>query len=144
MKAQVSFKVMDPDFNQEYADQYHGGNESESNWKYLWASTYQVEEVKSVAIIENEDFVLSGQFADGEKFSFNIPNVHTFRCYLADGSREDFSVSKSILNKTHQAKKEPYDVTRFYFYINASPASHKLHPNLVIDEKYIPRELLVK
>lgn len=141
MEVQVNFKVINPDYSQEYADEYNGGQESESNWKYNWAVSYGLKDVQSVSTIDNNPFIFKGSFENGDPFSFNIPNTHIFRCHFADGSHQDFAVSKSILNKTHQPKKEKYDVIRYYFYINADPASQHLSPNLVIDERYIPKKL---
>ena len=141
MDVQVNIKVINPDYNQQYADEYHFGKESESNWKYQWAVTYEVKNVESVAVLENECFELKGHFEDNRKFCFQIPDVMIYRCHFKDGGYEDFAVSKSILNKTHQAKKEGYDVTRFYFYINSPPLSVQLSPNLVVDEISLPLEL---
>lgn len=141
MDVQVNFKVINPDYNQQYADEYHFGKESESNWKYQWAVTFEVKDVESVAVLENESFELKDHFEDNRKFNFKIPDVMIYRCYFKDGSYEDFAVSKSILDKAHQAKKEGYDVTRFYFYINSTAPSVQLSPNLVVDEKSVPLEL---
>ncbi|MBK7652439.1 MAG: hypothetical protein IPJ20_19345 [Flammeovirgaceae bacterium] len=65
-----------------------------------------------------------------------------YRCHMDDGQHTDFAVSKSILNKIHEARKEGYDVTRFYFYLNAAPKSVQLSNNLVVDEKDVPKELI--
>ena len=143
MKVQINFKLINPDFSQEYANQYQEGKESESNWKYSWAVGYELKDVKSVSLIENEDYVLRGKLSDSE-FEFHIPNVLIYRCEMENGTKEDFAVSKSVINKTHQANNEKYKTTRFYFYINEKPSSVELGKNLIVDEKDIPKELLTK
>lgn len=53
MEVQVNFKVINPEYSQEYADEYNGGKESESNWKYNWAVSYGLKDVQSVSTIDN-------------------------------------------------------------------------------------------
>ena len=142
MEVQVNFKIINPDFNKKYANEYHSGEESESNWKYLSAASYKVTGVKSVSNIDSESFRLKVKFTEyGVPVFFDIPRVSIFRCNFENGTYEDFAVSKSILNKTHQAKKVGYDVMRFYFYINSQPPCLALGSNLIIDESDIPEEM---
>lgn len=143
MKIQINFKVINADFDQEYANEYKDGEESDNNAKYHWAVTYEEKDVKSVELIENDTFQLKGQFKDGKEFNLPIPNVTMFRCFLEDGTVIDYAVSKSILNKTHQAHNEKHKTIRCYFYINSEPASVELG-NLVINENEVPKELKVK
>jgi hypothetical protein len=142
MKVQVNFKIINPDYNQSYADHYHEGKESESNVKYTFAVSYGINDVNYVSIIENEGFVLKGKFEDQKAFELKIENVLIYRCHFENDSYEDFAVSKSILNKTHEAMKSGYDVKRFYFYINSIPASIQLSNNLIVDHRDIPKELI--
>lgn len=142
MKVQINFKIINSDYNQEYADEYNFGKEGDSNWKYNWAVTYELSDVKSVELINNGVYQLNGKFKEGNEFSFAIPNVTIFRFHLENSNIEDFAVSTSILNKIHQAKNEKFGVTRCYFYINDSPSSVQLGNNLLINESEIPKELL--
>lgn len=142
MKTQVTFKILNPKYDQKYAKEYHFGKESGNNLKYIWSEGYELDNVELVSLIENEPYILKGRLETGMEFKAEFSKVVIFRCHLDNGSYEDFAVSKSILNKTHQAKKAGYDITRFYFYINSEPASLQLGSNLVVDEKEIPKELL--
>ncbi len=142
MKVQINFKILNPEYNRKYAKRYHEGKESESNSKYTWAVRYELNEVDSVSFIENEDFILTVEDDDGKEFEFKIPNVVIFRCYIKGGNQRDFAVSKSILNKTHQATNETYKTIRFYYYINSEPESEQLINPLRIDVNDIPKELL--
>jgi hypothetical protein len=141
MKVQISFKIINPEYDQDYADQYEGGKESGNNMKYRWATTYELKNAKSVELIEDGVYELKGQFKNGQEFNFPISNVALFRCHLENDTIEDFAVSKSILNKTHQARNEKYKTTRCYFYLNQEPAHIELGSNLIIDEKDVPKEM---
>ncbi len=143
MKAQINFKVINPDFDQDYANEYKDGEESESNWKYISEVGYEVKNVKSVELIENGTYHLKGT-KEGVLFDIPIPDVTIFRCHLDDGTTEDLAVSKSILNKTHQARNEKYKTIRCYFYINAEPLSVQLGKGLFVNENNVPEELKVK
>lgn len=142
MKAQVTFKVLNPEYDKKYAKENHFGKESENNLKYIWSIGYEVDSVEQVSLVENEPYFLNGRLENGIEFKAEFSKVVIFRCHLENGSYEDYAVSKSILNKPHQAKNAGYDITRFYFYINSKPASLQLGSNLVVDEKEIPKELL--
>lgn len=144
MKAQISFKIINPEFDQDYADEYNFGKEGGSNWKYNWGAGYELEDVKSIELKNDSVFELRGRIKDGEEINIVIPNVSIFRFHLENGDFEDYAVSKSILNKTHQAKNEKHNITRCYFYLNAEPESVQLGNNLVIDLKQMPEELKIK
>lgn len=141
MKVQVSFNIINPEYKQKYADQFHLGKESESNNKYDWGKTYEVANVKSVELIEDGIYHLQGETDEGEAFDFAIPKITMFRLHLENGEVSDFAVSKSILNKTHQARNEKYETMRCYFYINAEPKSIQLGDGLVVNVGEVPEEM---
>jgi hypothetical protein len=85
-----------PSFSQKHADEYNYGKEDDSNWKYTWKRRYGLNQVESVSIIENENYILKGIFSTGTTFEFNIPNVWICRCKMNDGTNEDFAVSKQM------------------------------------------------
>jgi hypothetical protein len=144
MIAQINFKIINPDFKQDYADEYNFGKEGDSNWKYNWGAGYELDKVTSVELINDAVFQLRGKIKDGEEINIAIPNVAIFRFHLENGDFEDYAVSKSIINKTHQAKNEKHNITRCYFYLNAEPESVQLGNNLVIDLNEMPSQLLTK
>ena len=141
MKAHISFKFINPDYSQEYADQYNGGHECESDTKYDETSTWEVENVTSVELIDNGIYQLTGKFADGSPCNISIPNVVIFRIHSENGTYEHFAVSKSVLSKTYQAHNKKYPITRCYFYINSEPKSIKFGENLVLGVNELPDEL---
>lgn len=144
MKAQINFKVINPDFNQEYANEYNFGKENENNTKYEWEKRYEIINTTSVELINTSTYKLKGKHEDGEVFEISIPNVTIFRFHLESGSDLDFAVSKSLLNKTHQVSNEKYNTTRCYFYINSEPERIVLTGNLIINVNELPDELKVK
>jgi len=141
MKTQISFRFINPDYSQVYADQYQGGEESESNWKHGEVSTWEEDNVLSVELINDGIYQLTGTFNDGNPCNIPITNVAIFRVHSENDTYEDFAVSKSVLNKTHQALNKKYSITRCYFYINSEPKSIKFGENLVLDVNEIPDEL---
>lgn len=140
MKVQINFKVINAKFNKEYANEYNARKESENNWKYIDTKGYEVGNVQSVELIENGTYQLKCK-CDGEEFDFSIPDVTIFRCYLEDGLIENFAVSNSVLDKTHQPRSEKYKTMRCYFYINQNPVGRFLGKNLFINEADIPEKL---
>lgn len=36
----MNFKKLNPEYDKDYATEYHDGEESDGNWKYLWAKEY--------------------------------------------------------------------------------------------------------
>jgi hypothetical protein len=144
MKAQINFKIYNPDFDQEYANEYNFGKEGDSNWKYNWGAGYELDNVKSVELINDAVFLLKGRIKDGLEINVAIPKVSTFRFHLENGDFEDYAVSKSIITKTHQATNEKHNITRCYFYLNSEPESIQLGNNLVIDLSEMPEELKIK
>jgi len=144
MKAQIKFNVINPDYNKGYADEYHAGKESESNWKYFWQASYEIKNVLSVEMIPNGTYQLKIKNSSGNNIICPIPDVCIYRCHLEDKSDLDFAVSKSILNKTHQAHNEKYDIARCYFYINSLPESIELQYNLILNVNEIPSVIWIK
>ena len=141
MKAQITFKVINPDFNQKAANEYNFGKESDNNWKYIREHGFKILDVDSVELIENGSFELKATLQDGNAIEMTIPNMAIFRFHKENGTSLDFAVSKSILNKTHQVHNEKYKITRCYLYINSEPESIALTDNLVMNVNEIPNEL---
>jgi hypothetical protein len=142
MEVQVSLIEVNPEYSQQYADEYHFGKESENNSKSKWGHIDNLQNVKSISLHDDEQFLFKGQFETGQDFEYLIPDVLIFRCQLKDGGKREYVVSKSILKNTHQARNEKYDVTRFYFYLNPEPEWVPLATNLCVDLKDVPKELI--
>ena len=140
MKAQISFRFKNPDYSEQYADQYHGSREIESNWKYNEQIICKIENILSVELINPGTFHLIGNFAN-KNIDVQIPNVAIFRCYYENDTHKDFAVSKSVLNKAQKTPSEKYQIIRCYFYIKSKPGSVLVDENWVIDINDLPEDL---
>lgn len=135
MKIQIHYTALNSSFDQEYANEYHFGKESESNTKSQWGASYLLKNVLSIELIEKTAFALRIENMRNSKVEFlNIPEVCTLRCHFTDNTSRDFSISHSLLQKTHQITKKDGKVY-FYFYINDD--KEFVHPcnNLMVERK---------
>ena len=143
MKAQISFRFINPDYDQKYADQYNGSEESDSNTKYNKEEVWAVEDVLSVDLMDDAIYHLSGSFMEGGSFDIPISNVKLLHCHKENGVNEDFAVSKSIYHHIHQTESKDHKIIRAYFYINSEPPG-KVLENVALAIYEIPEELKVK
>jgi hypothetical protein len=112
----VSFKVVNSDFDQEYADLYNWGEPGSDNWKYNKIDKYRIENVKSFSQNQYSSFKISGINENGEQEIIIINNVFHLCCELDDGNIEDYFVSKELIKSIHLTK-ESKGKGRFYFYL---------------------------
>ena len=113
MKLIVNFKQANPEFDKDYAFEYHGGEESDGNWKYLWAKEYGMEsDIDKILLIEEE--VLEGE----KGANISIPEMTILECYKGDKVINRFAVSKVLIRNTHEVYNPKHNTTRFYFYFN--------------------------
>lgn len=117
MTIRLSFKCINEDYSQDYADQYHWGKESENNQKYYWSKSFDLIDVTEVSKPE-EPFTLRAELDDGTQLEKEIDNVHILRVKYEDGQK-DYAVSKALLEKTHDTYLKKEDKKRFYFYLNS-------------------------
>jgi hypothetical protein len=119
MRLQISYKCINEDYSQEYADKYEQGKPSVNNKKYHWAISFEVPDVIEISK-PDEAFKLKAELEDCTELQKEIENIYILRVKTKDGQK-DYAVSKAILNKTHEAYRENEDVKRFYFYLNNHP-----------------------
>ena len=145
MKLHITVKQQNPEFDQQYANQYHFGKESDGNWKYNLNDGYEVREnIKEFTILDEENFKLAGQ-KKIEEFEILIPNMTVINCLTADNRHiQVAAISKSLIKKKQITPNKKYDLTRIYFYLTEQ--AEFIHPFKII---YIaptdfPKELLKK
>lgn len=143
MKIDITYKRESQEFNQQYADEYNFGKESDGNWRYDMIETYSVDNMAGYDIIKDSNFILAGH-ADGKEFSYMIPNVITPACLLEDGSRVEFCVSKSLVLKTQKTPNKKYGITRIYFYLKPVYNFIQWDDTNIFDIIDFPKELLRK
>ena len=118
MNLHIHFILVNSDFNQSIADDFHNGEESEDNIKHLWEDELVVNEpVKDFKIKHNEPFFLKGLYPNDAPFSFEIPDVTIVDCNTKSGTPTQFTVSKKLIKKTEKTVDEQAGETHFYFYL---------------------------
>ena len=138
MRIQVTFKQQNPQFDREYAKIYHGGRESEGNYKDLWSTRLDLtSEIEKIAITEKGDLKLPLQSGG----TITIPNMTILECIQNNDVIATFAVSKSLISKTHKAYNEKYDITRYYFYFEPREDFVRISNSVFVLEKDLPKEL---
>ena len=110
MKVIIAVKLLNSDFNQSIADDFHEGEESEDNIKYQWEDEFIVQgDVSSFKIRNSSPYVLAGLYPNGEKFSFEILNTSIVECITEHGLQQ-FAFSKKLVKTTDKKDKPNSDV----------------------------------
>lgn len=110
MRVDITFKRENPEYDQEYADEYHFGKESDNNWRYDFGESYSIDDVKSIELRKKTARVIDGRY--------QVPKVNTLFCYKENGTVIEVSVSKSLIKKMQKTPSpKKYDILRFYFYL---------------------------
>ncbi len=145
MKVIVTFKELNPDYDQEYANEYQDGNESESNWKVNWQDEPDpYEDVSEIRVLDNATYKLWGTINEKTDFSYDIPNMTILECIKNDSQVLQFAVSKTLLKRTHKVYNNKYKTMRFYFYFVPNSKQIMKDPvdGVYIFIENIPKELL--
>ena len=109
MKAQITIKQLNPDYDSEYAKIYNFGRESADNNKANWSVTMGIEgEVVSFEKKENAIFKLK----DSE-----IKNVWIFDYKNAEGISTQIIISNSLVDRLHEAARQKYHTSHLYIYV---------------------------
>lgn len=139
MTVDVIYKRENIDFNQDYADKYQFGKESDGNWRYDINESFRVQHVQHFELLKNSSCVINHTI-DQTPYAYIIPNVVKLSCVKSDGTLVEFSVSKSLILKIQKTPNKKYDIVRVYFYLQPSNNIIQWRTNL-IDIKDVPREL---
>ena len=146
MRFNVIFKQKNPEFNKEYAKEYHFGKESENNLKDLWSTTYGLKnDVKEYSITENGEYNLKGTLTNGEVVDELIPNMQILKCF--DNEKNEvgnFAVSSNIIDKTHKAFSKKHNITRYYYYLKTDEEFIEVDNGVFINISDIPEKLIQK
>ena|SRR6476646_4051665 len=141
MDLYLHFILVNSEFSQGFADDLHGGEESEDNIKYLWEDEFQVSgSVKDFKIKNNSIYTLAGYFPDNEEFSFEIPDMSVCECFMDNGERNIFGVSKKLIKKTEKIVKSDNE-THMYFYLKDTlPLENPMNGVYILRSDF-PKEL---
>tara|TARA_B100001063_G_C16578624_1_gene459594 strand:- start:34 stop:492 length:459 start_codon:yes stop_codon:yes gene_type:complete len=146
MRFNVIFKQKNPEFDKEYAKEYHFGKESENNLKDLWSTTYSLNnDVKEYSITENGEYNLKGTLTNGEVIDELIPNMQILKCF--DNEKNEvgnFAVSSNIIDKTHKAFNKKHNITRYYYYLKTNEEFIEVKNGVFVNISDIPEKLIQK
>lgn len=140
MKLYVSYKVVNNEYDQEYADQYNWGDPGPGNLKYHDSWKYGIEKVKAYTQYENEVLKLEVTDENDTSQIFEINNITRLKAELEDGSIEDFFVSSDIIRNIHTTKDRK-GIVRFYFYLNTDHNFVIMNKTAYVKEADIPKKL---
>lgn len=141
MKLFIIFTQPNPNFDKQYAKEYHFGKESNNNLKNNWSIGYKISEsIKELLVIENGEFHLTGTKAN-ENFDFIIPNMKILHCLTKENELFNVAVSNSLILRTQCPYNKKYDTTRFYFYFNFIEYINPTE-TIFITKNDFPKELL--
>ena len=135
----LRFIRINPDFDQQHADEMHRGKESEDNIKYLWEDELELSEVSNLAIKNRSTYLLQG--SDGETtFEYELPDMCVIEAKLKTGEINHFGVSQKILKNSNHSEKEGNHTYSFYIKGRFEPINPFL--GLYVLAKDFPEELL--
>ena len=118
MKLVVNIKRLNKDYSQDYADQYHFGEESNNNMKSHWGYTYSIDNVSEILTKEQSVYNKTGELENGEKVSIDFKEMFVLEAYSNDELLADWAVSTQLIDDTHNVFKRKRGITYFYIYIN--------------------------
>ncbi|WP_299317264.1 hypothetical protein [uncultured Maribacter sp.] len=144
MKLVVNIKRLNKDYSQDYADQYHFGEESNNNMKSHWGYTYSVENVNEILTKEDSVYNKTGKLENGKKVSIDFKEMFVIEAYSNDELLADWAVSMKLIDDTHKVFKRKRGITYFYIYINDREDFERTTDRLFCLNESLPKELFKK
>lgn len=142
MNLYLHFILVNSDFDQQLADEFNQGQESEENVKFLWEDELKVPElIKEYKIKNNTTYTLAGYLPNDKPFSFEIQEMTTCDCLSNEGKTIQFAVSTKLLKKTDKIVDDKKDETHLYFYLKDAQEVENPMDGIYIAEKDFPKEL---
>jgi hypothetical protein len=89
-------------FSPELANAKHQGAETPDNHKYHWEDELEVQDVVSMAINEQDVYVLKGAHPTQGDFAYKVPRVYLVSLNRTDGSKVQFAISNQLIEAVHQ------------------------------------------
>lgn len=151
MRVSITFLQNNSRFNQAYADEYHWGQDSESNWKHEWVTKMKVPGlVKTINFLKDTTYRLDMPGDNGEAVVYPIERMTICHCVLDNDEVVTLGVSDSLLEKVtypgisaFQAKTGTNKIFHVYFYFK--PGSQFVQPaeGIYIEKSDMPAAGLV-
>jgi hypothetical protein len=141
MTVTINVKLVNSKFNQAYADKENEGFETEDNIKFLWEDEFIVKgDVKEFKVINNTNYKLAGEYGDGNKFDFTIPDITMLECIMNSGSVTQLPFSKKAISKTEKTD----NAKGIFFQVYLKSVREVINPmeGVYILKDDFPKELL--
>jgi hypothetical protein len=117
MKLKISFKIINSDFDQKYANEYNWGKISVNNMKYNWSETITVNsDIDKIEINENESLHYVDSSDKNKIIDFFLENQTILKCYKDNELCTQYSVSTGLIKKTQETYQKTTKTKHFYFY----------------------------
>ena len=141
MRFEVCFRVVNPEYNRDYAVEYHFGEDTPDNSKYVYQDKYRINgDVTEWKIIRSTVFNLEMiHSVDKTKANFEIEKMFVLELTTIDKLIK-LGVSESLLIRTYEPNDIKHDICRFYFNIKDGIPFEKFG-GVYIDHNYLPNEL---
>lgn len=107
------FIRINPEFDQEFADSFHNGQESEENIKHLWEDELEIADAKDVTIKNRTPYFLEGE-KEGKAFKYELPNMCVTEITHKSGEVSRLGVSQRILKSTSKSVDEETSTLSYY------------------------------
>jgi len=118
MKLKISFKRINSDFDQESANEYNWGKESENNMKYHSSVLFQVNsDIDKIEINENENLHYVDSSDKNKIIELFLENQTILKCYKDNELFTQYSISTGLIEKTHEIYQEKTKTKYCYFYL---------------------------
>jgi hypothetical protein len=118
MKLKISFKIINSDFDQEYANEYNWGKESANNMKYHWSVSFQVNsDIDEIEINKNESLHYVDSYNKNKIIEFFLENQTILKCYKDNELFTQYSVSTGLIKKIQEIYQKRTKTKHCYFYL---------------------------
>ena len=93
-------------FSEEFAKEYHNGQESKDNLRHHWLDELEVKQVKSVAINDNGTYMIQGSRSHDGDFSIPINSMRLITLTLKEGGEVNFAISNQLIHSFQIKEKD--------------------------------------
>jgi hypothetical protein len=141
MKCRIYAYLLNEAFSQDFADLHHDGRASEDNQKYEWEDEIEVSTpVKAITEQKNETYLIQGTMANGEDFSYPVPNMRLVKIESQNAPVFYVGCSESILQELRIIDNKEETLIEIHLK-DYEPFSNPI-PGIYIGSKSFPKELI--
>lgn len=137
-KVRIKFAVLNSEYDQEVADEFHGGEESIGNEKFNGYVIEEIKQVQEIVIIDNYTQVHEETDKDGVSIAFSIPDAYSLKLITNLNKTITYSISNKIIQNIRSIEKSK--TTYFYFYFKDN-IDFVRRGKLFMAKEEIPKEL---